>query len=583
MRCFKMKKLLITSLFFVFLSASALGQPTGPHILDGEVTLNNETVAGTVEARYNGQVLSSIEAENGEFSDLAVQNVEAGTEVDVYISGVEADQNVTYEPWKVEERNFSASFEKEENVTVTNVKENVSKDEGLDIEVPEQASKESSGVDGLNISVNEDVNDVEVNITVSDETNDEVNKEEIQEVEDSGSTFLGVIDVDTNILEAARGSATIGFKVNKSRIGEPREVVLIHYENGSRVGVLESTYRAKKTQTQNDDFYYLSADTSSFSSFAITSDTTDPDADVGDDVTVDAEEDVEFNASDSTDNVEIKNYTWEFSDQTLEGKTVENSFDDSGTYDVELTVYDTSGNSDMDTKTVTVESTANIEDLESASDTQADEDTDEDSSQDDSTDSDSQDLDEDQAQQDDSNTSEVFTEASIGVSSMNVTPQSGNPPFDVEVQVEVENTGNTSGSEEIEVFAGNESIGSQNVELGSGAWTALTFDYTVEEEGDVEFSAGDQSVTVDSKAKSFPWIGVLALLSAIVGAGYLRREELNERLEAFRESESDDSSSSSDSGEADLEYTCDECGASFDSERGLHIHQGEVHDEDEDE
>ncbi|NMJ77125.1 PKD domain-containing protein [Nanohaloarchaea archaeon] len=360
MRWFKMNKLLITSLFFVFLSASVLGQPTGPQVLDGEVTLNNESITGTIEARYDGDVLSSAEAEDGEFSDLAVQNVDVGTEVDVYISGVEADQNVTYEPWAVEEKNFSASFDEEENVTVTNVRQNVSKDEGLDIEVPEQASKQSSGVDGLNISVNEDVNDVEVNITVSDEANDEVNKQEIQDIEDSGSTFLGVIDVDTNILEAARGSATIGFKANKSVVAEPQDVVLIHYENGNRVGVLESSYRETKTQNQNDDFYYLSADTSSFSSFAITSDTTDPEAVVDSDQTdIEPGETVEFDGSGSSDDeTGISSYAWDFGDG--EGNVgnetiISHTFDDTGTYTVELTVSDQAGNEDRETVDISVE------------------------------------------------------------------------------------------------------------------------------------------------------------------------------------------------------------------------------------
>ena len=531
-----MKKLLITSLFLVFLSASALGQPTGPHVLDGEVSLNNETVTGTVEARHGGQVLSSVEAEDGEFTDLAVQNVEAGTVVDVYISGVEADQNITYEPWKVEEENFSASFGKEENVTVRNVKKDVSKDEGLDIEVPDQVSKDDSGVDELNISVNEDASDVEVNITVSDEMNDKVDKEEVHDIEDSGSTFLGFIDVDTNILEEARGSASIGFKVNKSKVSEPREVVLIHYENEERVDVLESTFREKKTQDRDDNFYYLKADTTSFSSFAITSDTTDPEADAGEDITVEVGEEAEFNASGSSDNVEIKNYSWEFQDETLEGKIVENSFSTVETFDVELTVYDTSGNSDTDTVNVVVESsevtpTDPPEDDGTEDETEETDDTEEETSETSSEDTSTQETDENETQ------SEQFTEPSIAVESINATPESGTPPFQVDLNVEVENNGNATGTENITVELENETIGHKDVELEAEAWTALSFEYTVEDEGVKEFTSGGLSTTVESESKSrIPYLLMLLLVASIVAAYYFR-EELKEYVAEFRDEE----------------------------------------------
>ncbi|MFP4052104.1 MAG: PKD domain-containing protein, partial [Thermoplasmata archaeon] len=85
-------------------------------------------------------------------------------------------------------------------------------------------------------------------------------------------------------------------------------------------------------------------------------DNVDPTADAGEDKKVKVDEEVTFDASDSSDNIEITNYEWDFGDgETKNGEEVTYTYDEAGTYDVTLTVTDEAGNTDMDTVTVTVE------------------------------------------------------------------------------------------------------------------------------------------------------------------------------------------------------------------------------------
>ncbi len=85
-------------------------------------------------------------------------------------------------------------------------------------------------------------------------------------------------------------------------------------------------------------------------------DETSPTSDAGEDRTVKVDEEVTFDASDSSDNVGITSYEWDFDDgSTAIGKSVDHKFDEKGTYEVTLTVTDEAGNTDTDTVTITVE------------------------------------------------------------------------------------------------------------------------------------------------------------------------------------------------------------------------------------
>ncbi|MFC4248894.1 PKD domain-containing protein [Natribaculum luteum] len=69
-------------------------------------------------------------------------------------------------------------------------------------------------------------------------------------------------------------------------------------------------------------------------------------------------EEITFSAANSTDNErEIISYEWEIDGESFTGKTVTTSFDEAGTYDVDLTVTNDFAEPDTATDTVTVEKT----------------------------------------------------------------------------------------------------------------------------------------------------------------------------------------------------------------------------------
>jgi len=88
-----------------------------------------------------------------------------------------------------------------------------------------------------------------------------------------------------------------------------------------------------------------------------TIDSTAPTASAGSNVTVVAGESVSFDGSNSTDDVDIVSYEWDFDDGETDetGPTPAHPFAKAGTYEVELTVADDAGNTDTDTVTVTAE------------------------------------------------------------------------------------------------------------------------------------------------------------------------------------------------------------------------------------
>jgi len=87
-------------------------------------------------------------------------------------------------------------------------------------------------------------------------------------------------------------------------------------------------------------------------------DVTAPVADAGSDQKVKVDTSVSFDASNSTDNVAIVSYEWDFGDETNgTGKTTTHTYTEPGAYNITLTVKDAAGNSDTDSITVTVEAT----------------------------------------------------------------------------------------------------------------------------------------------------------------------------------------------------------------------------------
>jgi len=84
-------------------------------------------------------------------------------------------------------------------------------------------------------------------------------------------------------------------------------------------------------------------------------DKTAPSAEAGQNQTVEAGAIVNFDASGSTDNVDIASFEWDFGGgSTRIGMTTTRTFTQAGTYNVTLTVKDPAGNTSTDTLTVTV-------------------------------------------------------------------------------------------------------------------------------------------------------------------------------------------------------------------------------------
>jgi PKD repeat protein len=105
--------------------------------------------------------------------------------------------------------------------------------------------------------------------------------------------------------------------------------------------------------------YYQIMDNQGFvytCSSIITLDETKPVATAGQNRVVRSGSQITFDASDSTDNVEIVSYEWDFGDETTAtGKTVTHTYFSSGMYTATLTIQDAAGNTATSSVTTTVE------------------------------------------------------------------------------------------------------------------------------------------------------------------------------------------------------------------------------------
>jgi PKD repeat protein len=122
-------------------------------------------------------------------------------------------------------------------------------------------------------------------------------------------------------------------------------------------------------KTEGGDFLGGMYGDMTLTSFFYSSDNTPPVAEAGSDKTVKPGAEVVFNGSASTDNIGITNYTWTFNTTTLDGSgeshilygPVANfTFDDEGTYVVNLTVSDAGRNVAKDNITLTVKKPGGI-------------------------------------------------------------------------------------------------------------------------------------------------------------------------------------------------------------------------------
>jgi PKD repeat protein len=85
-------------------------------------------------------------------------------------------------------------------------------------------------------------------------------------------------------------------------------------------------------------------------------DTQDPDAVAGSDQTVAPNTSCIFDGGQSSDNVGVVRYEWDFGDDTTgTGQVTTHTYATAGTYTVMLTVWDAAGNFDVDALAVTVQ------------------------------------------------------------------------------------------------------------------------------------------------------------------------------------------------------------------------------------
>ena len=176
----------------------------------------------------------------------------------------------------------------------------------------------------------------------------------------------------------SQGNGTTGdpysFNVSASDDLDVRSVSInwTHGDLGGSISLNESgsywlgTVTLDQSQNNINYFIYIydhgnNKYTSSMGNYTV-SDNDPPIADAGANQTIGQGSSVTFNGSASTDNIQVTNYTWEFSDngnQTVFGASPSYTFNNAGTITITLTVYDGAGYFDTDTMTVGVNDTTN--------------------------------------------------------------------------------------------------------------------------------------------------------------------------------------------------------------------------------
>ena len=114
------------------------------------------------------------------------------------------------------------------------------------------------------------------------------------------------------------------------------------------------------------------------------------------------------------------------------------------------------------------------------------------------------------------------TPADIETSNLTVSPASIQAGEDVTITVDVENSGEESGSYTVEVELDGTVMDSESVTLSGGASTTVTFTVTSETEGahTVEVDSLSGSFTVEEAPAAFPWATIMIGIVVIAVAAY---------------------------------------------------------------
>lgn len=349
--------------------------PQLPHVFDGSVEVDGDSdYSGVLEARSDGQLVHSTDIQNGEFENLIVSGIDSGSEFSLFVDGLDTGRNVSYDPGSSGDLDISFDVDSESDTKVSSVFESISSGDEVAVEVPEVAARDSGSVEKVSFDTsNLDNKDLNSNVTVSSSSVD---------IGDGVDEYLQV-DVEHNLEGDENNGGTVTFLLDQSSV-ESTESVKLYKDLEEGFEGLETDYIEEVS-----DSYRFEATTDSYSTFVAAEDTEDPSADIGvDDSNPEPGEEVEFDASDSSDNVGISSYSWDFGDGegSDTGETISHTFDDEGTYTVELTVSDQAGNEDTDTVEISVEEPdtgggGGLSDTTGDTDTTSDTDSDEESEQ----------------------------------------------------------------------------------------------------------------------------------------------------------------------------------------------------------
>ncbi|MFW6176210.1 MAG: PKD domain-containing protein [Thermoplasmatota archaeon] len=181
--------------------------------------------------------------------------------------------------------------------------------------------------------------------------------------EDTDRVIITVLDTEEPVADAGEDtSISVGEEVTFDGSGSSDNVQIVSYEwtidgitlSGEQTNyVFDQPETYEVTLTVRDSSGNVGTD-----SFTLTVvDDEGPEADAGQDKTVEVGTEVTLTGADSTDNVAVTNYIWQIDGNELTGKTLDYTFDKIGSYDVNLTVSDGAGNTDTHTVRVTVEDT----------------------------------------------------------------------------------------------------------------------------------------------------------------------------------------------------------------------------------
>ena len=341
--------------------------PDVPAAYYGSATVNGEPIStGTeIEAVVNGEVADTITvSQEGSFGGpdafdekLVVKDASSGDTVAFRVRGASAEESVKWESGAVQEVDLSFT-----GVPVDDTDEEIDRGDA-EVVLEVAAPIETDPATG-NPTVSLETEDPESPVSEiefspdSDELSGGVNVVEL-DTEPAGTGPAPGDSVSVTQIQvpetAADNSATIRMSVSNDRLSEidanPEDLRANRFVNGEWQTL--ETNVAEQTESE----VVLEAETPGFSYFAVSA-VSEPVADLSiDPETVEAGSDISLDASGSTtEHGEIVSYEWSVADETLTGETATTTIDETGEYDVELTVTNDAGETDTASSTLVVES-----------------------------------------------------------------------------------------------------------------------------------------------------------------------------------------------------------------------------------